>query len=369
MVNRAKHLAPLEAGEEGYFPFPQRGGKVRVRFANLVSQRYNRHAMDQTLSPIGVVVVSYNTAPLLRRCLASLQGCELPLRIVVVDNGSRDESVHLVRCEFPTVTVRERPDNPGYAAACNEGISLLVDTCGAILVLNPDTELLPRAIEAMADFLAAHPRVGLVGPRLLNPDHTLQRAAFRFPDLITTALDLFPPGEVLPGRLYDSWWHGRYPAELGDAPFPIDYPLGACMMVRSATIGEVGLMDEDYFMYCEEIDWCRRIKQAGWAIWQVPAAQVIHVGGAATGQFRWRMQVALWRARARYTAKFGGRGLRYAHTALVTLGMLRLIGKAWRDYFSGRIDRDSLRGQLLAYGSILRTTGNLAAQPVAKATG
>ncbi|WP_298821595.1 glycosyltransferase family 2 protein [Chloroflexus sp.] len=322
--------------------------------------------MMNHLAPIGVVVVSYNTAPLLRRCLASLQTCRLPLHIVVVDNGSRDESVTLVRREFPTVQVRERRDNPGYAAATNEGISILADTCGAILVLNPDTEVLPGAIETMADFLAAHPRVGLVGPRLLNPDGTLQRAAFRFPDLITTALDLFPPGEVLPGRLYDSWWHGRYPAETGNDPFPIDYPLGACMLARSATIAEIGGMDEGYFMYCEEIDWCQRIKQAGWAIWQVPAAQVIHVGGAATSQARWRMQVALWRARTRYMAKFASPFSQRAYAILVTLGMLRLIGKTWRNYLSRQIDHDTLRGHLLAYSAILGETVKFPALPVAK---
>ncbi len=347
---------------------PPLGEKYGVRFANLAGRGYNRPAMEHTLSPIGVVVVSYNTAPLLRRCLASLQACTLPLRIVVVDNGSRDESVVLVQREFPALTVRERPDNPGYAAACNEGISLLADTCGAILALNPDTEVLPGTIEAMAAFLTAHPRVGVVGPRLLNPDSTLQRAAFRFPDLITTALDLFPPGEVLPGRLYDSWWHGRYPAELGTEPFPIDYPLGACMLVRSATIAEVGGMDEGYFMYCEEIDWCRRIKQAGWAIWQVPAAQVIHVGGAATGQFRWRMQVALWRARARYMAKFASPAMQRAYRLLVAVGMIRLMGKAWLGYLSGQHDRDTLRSHMLAYSLILGEIGRFAPIPVAKVT-
>jgi len=320
------------------------------------------------MNTIGVVVVSYNTASLLRRCLASLASCRLPLQIVVVDNGSLDDSVTLIQREFPHVMLRERPENPGYAAACNEGIAWLDNNCDAILVLNPDTEVLPGAIEAMADFLAIHPRVGLVGPRLLNPDGSLQRAAFRFPDLITTTLDLFPPGEVLPGRLYDSWWHGRYPHELGNEPFPIDYPLGACMLVRTSTIAEVGGMDEDYFMYCEEIDWCRRIKQAGWAIWHVPAARVIHVGGAATGQFRWRMQVALWQARQRYMRKFASPSVQRLFRVLLVSGMLRLIGKSWYTYLTGQIDRDTLRGQLLAYGTILQKTHNFSPIPVAKVT-
>lgn len=140
------------------------------------------------------------------------------------------------------------------------------------------------------------------------------------------------------------------------------------MLVRRSTIAEVGGMDEGYFMYCEEIDWCRRIKQAGWAIWQVPTARVIHVGGAATGQFRWRMQVALWRARARYMAKFASPAMQRAYHLLVAVGMIRLMGKAWLGYLSGQRDRDTLRSHMLAYSLILGETGRFAPIPVAKVT-
>src|SRR6185436_4094926 len=103
----------------------------------------------------------------------------------------------------------------------------------SVMLLNPDTVVHPGGIEALAAFLDAHPRVGAVGPRLLNTDGSVQPAAFRFPTLAMTLLDLFPPGQVLPGRLYGSWWHGRYPDEQrADAPFPIDHPLGACILAR-----------------------------------------------------------------------------------------------------------------------------------------
>jgi N-acetylglucosaminyl-diphospho-decaprenol L-rhamnosyltransferase len=317
---------------------------------------------------VGVVVVSYNTAALLRRCLQSLARCTLPLRVVVVDNGSTDDSTAIVRAEFPVVELAVLPENPGYAAATNAGFRALglpvaADSTGCEpdsvpdygLVLNPDTEIEPGAIETLVAFLEAHPRVGLVGPRLLNPDRSLQRAAFRFPTWLTPVFDLFPPGEVLPGRLYDSWWHGRYPQELTEEPFPIDYPLGACMLVRAATLAQVGGLDPGYFMYSEEVDWCWRIRYAGWAIWQVPAAHVVHVGGAATSQVRPRMLVALYRSRARFLAlHYPARAL-WIYRRIVRLGMLRASLLAWRDYGQGRIDRNALRVRLLAYAEATTT--------------
>jgi GT2 family glycosyltransferase len=313
-----------------------------------------RPAMHQHPQAIAVVIVSYNTAGLLRRCLASLAGCALPLRVFVVDNASADGSAAMVRSEFPAAELIALDDNVGFARGTNVGIAALGFLGAAVLILNPDTEVLPGAIEALAAFLDAHPRVGMASPRLLNPDGTPQAAAFRFPTPLMTALDLFPPGEVLPGRLYGSWWHGRYAQERGDAPFPIDHPLGACMLLRPELIAQVGGLDEGYFMYSEEIEWCWRVRAAGWAIWQVPAAQVIHVGGASTRQFRWKMLVALYRSRARFAATHYSPAQRLAHTAVVRAGMIRAALSAWRQYAGGRLGRDELRAHLLAYGEIIR---------------
>lgn len=363
--------------------------------------------MNESAS-IGVVIVSYNTVALLRNCLASLRACTLPLRIVVVDNRSHDNSAAMVRAEFPQVELLALAQNLGFAGGTNVGLGHLgysvqgtgdrkaawsgddsgepmrsqgtrrsnkarssandsprqqgpgsAVPCSLLpvpytLVLNPDTVVQPGAIEALAAFLDAHPRVGLVGPRLLNPDGSPQTAAFRFPTLLMTTLDLFPPGEVLPGRLYGSWWHGRYPQERGETPFPIDHPLGACMLVRGATIEQVGGLDTSYFMYSEEIEWCWRIRAAGWAIWQLPTASVTHVGGAATRQFRWKMLVELYRSRFRFVAQHGPAKRLAAFRALVRVGMLRLALLAWRDYTRRRLDRDELRARLLAYGEISR---------------
>lgn len=314
------------------------------------------------MTTIGVVIVSYNTRELLRACLLSLRNCTMPLRVIVVDNSSTDGSAALVHSEFSTIELLEPGCNLGFAKATNQALCQLLPCSGPkgdvpeyILLLNPDTIVHTGAVEALVNFLEMHPRVGAVGPRLLNSDGTLQPAAFRFPTLLMSLLDLFPPGEVLPGRLYNSWWHGRYPQErTGNQPFPIDHPLGACILVRRAVLEQVGLFDEQFFMYAEEVDWCYRVRQAGWAIWQVPQAQVTHVGGAATSQFRSRMLVALYDARRRFFLKHYPAWFLTWHRRIVRAGMLRATLKAWRAYVQGSLSSDELRSRLWAYGEVNR---------------
>ncbi len=313
--------------------------------------------MVQNVPTIGVVIVSYNTSALLEACLRSLRDCTLPLHIVVVDNASRDDSVTLVQSQFPEVHLHALDYNPGFAGGTNIGLrSLGFDQNSATnsppfaLLLNPDTVVHAHALEQMIAFMQDHPRVGLVGPRLLNPDSSLQRAAFRFPTLIMSLLEVFPPGEALPGRLYDSWWHGRYPQESGDEPFPVDHILGACMLARRETIDAVGLLDEDYFMYSEEIDWCWRIRHDGWAIWTIPNARITHVGGASTQQFRYRMFVELHRSRIRFFQRYYKPDFLRAHRAITRVGMVRASLGSWYAFARKRIDRETLRQQLTAYG-------------------
>lgn len=330
--------------------------------------------LRRAMHTIGVIIVSFNTHALLRACLESLQTCTLQLRIVVVDNASQDGSATLVREAFPAVDLIALRENIGFAAGTNVGIRHLGvgTTPGAlatlqplpgvpasppeyVLLLNPDTVVQPGAIEVLVAFLEQHPRVGAVGPRLLNPDGSVQAAAFRFPTLAMTALDLFPPGEVLPGRLYNSWWHGRYPHEsAAHASFPIDHPLGACILTRRAVLEQVGLLDEQFFMYAEEVDWCYRVRAAGWAIWQEPCAQVTHVGGASTRQFRGAMQIALYRSRLRFFQKHYSRAFIRANSWIVRMGMLRVVLRDWRAYMRGQLNSDELRTRLWTYGTIAR---------------
>ncbi len=322
--------------------------------------------MNQPGPAIAVVIVSFNTSALLCACLESLRACTLPLRIVVVDNASTDDSTALVRSRFPEVALHVQDHNAGFARANNIGLRASgygpghAPQAGGerpafVLLLNPDTIVHAGALETLAAFLQAHPRVGMVGPRLLNPDGSLQRAAFRFPTLTMSLLEVFPPGEVLPGRLYNSWWHGRYPQEerAGTEPFPIDHPLGACMLLRAAVLEQVGLLNESYFMYSEEIEWCWRIRQAGWAIWQVPQARVSHIGGAATGQFRQRMFIELHRSRVQFFRQHYSPAFLRAHRLITRAGMLRAALLAWWRY-ARRGGRDDLRARLLACAEVGR---------------
>jgi N-acetylglucosaminyl-diphospho-decaprenol L-rhamnosyltransferase len=306
---------------------------------------------------IGVVIVSYNTCALLSDCLDSLRASGQRLSIVVVDNGSSDGSQAMLAAQSD-LTLLEAGKNLGFGAANNLGWRYLASQAGGlpefVLFLNPDTKLQPLALERLVAFLQAHPRVGVVGPRLLNADGSLQRAAFRFPSLSMALFDLFPPGEVTPGRFYDSWWHGRYADEAlnQNEPFAIDHPLGACMLTRRELLEEVGGFDERYFMYSDEVEWCWRIRAAGWAIWQQPQAEVIHYGGASTSQFRHRMFVELYRSRFQFARDYRSRAYQAAYRAIVRLGLLRLLLQAWRSYWRKQIDRAELRARLWAYGRI-----------------
>lgn len=313
--------------------------------------------MNTASSRIAIVVVSYNVCDLLRQCLASATSAELPADVIVVDNASHDGSVAMVEREFPGVRLIANATNRGFAAGTNQGIRAALDFASPpeyVLLLNPDAFLRPGALTALAEFMDQHPRVGAVGARLFYPDGRPQEGAWHFPTLWMTLFDLFPPHGPLLGRLYASSLNGRYREERGSQPFAIDHPLGAAMLMRRATIDEVGLLDEDYWMYVEEVDWCYRCRRAGWAIWQVPQAEVVHAAGASSQQFKGRSFVALHRSRLRFFAKHFGATYARWNRRIVCAGMLWATLTTWRDRWRSRIAVDELRSRLLAYGQVLR---------------
>ncbi len=273
--------------------------------------------VDTSRPRISVIIVSYNTRSLLARCLETVTA-ELhpPNEVIAIDNASADASVAMVRAQFPQVQVIANAANPGFAVATNQGLRA---ANGAFLcLLNPDTELFPGALAALATFLETHPNVGVVGPTLLYPDGRYQHAAFYFPTLTMALIDFFP----LNHRLLNSRLYGRFPLSMHEKPFAMDYPLGACMMVRREVCAAVGILDEQFFMYCEEVDWCRRIKQAGWDIMHVPGARVVHHEGQSTGQAAGRMFVELHRSRFRLFAKHCSRRYQVAARGIVAVGAL-----------------------------------------------
>jgi hypothetical protein len=256
--------------------------------------------------PLGVVIVSWNVRDLLARCLYSLftelgRG-QIAARVVVVDNASHDGSPDMIRAQFPQVELIAREDNLGFAKGNNLGMRYLGFGASAggppaCLLLNPDTEVQPGAIATLWDILRSQPAAAIVTSRLSYGSGEFQHSAFRFPGLGQLYIDLFP----VPGRCYQSRWNGRYPRRLYDAaqPFEIDTPLGAVMLLRREAVEQVGLFDEAFALYCEEIDWAARFKEAGWKNLCAPAAHIIHYEGRSTSQVRVESFVKLWTSRYR----------------------------------------------------------------------
>ncbi|MCS7002731.1 MAG: glycosyltransferase family 2 protein, partial [Dehalococcoidia bacterium] len=220
-----------------------------------------------------------------------------------------------------------------------------------LCLLNPDTVVRDGALRLLAAFLDDHPAVGLVGPQLRNADGTPQECAFRFPGLCQAFFDLYPQYLRPPfTRL-----NGRYPSDRR-SPFRIDHPLGACMMARSAAVRQVGLLDERYFMYCEEIDWCWRFARAGWEVWTVPAAEVTHFGGQSTGQFREQMFVELFKARRILMDRMHGPIRRTLWRWLVRAAMRQRIRALARDEAIGLISGAERESRERAFRAVVAVT-------------
>ncbi|MDP2663277.1 MAG: glycosyltransferase family 2 protein [Dehalococcoidia bacterium] len=274
-----------------------------------------------------VVIVSYNVADLLRRCLDSvtrtLAASGLGSEIVVVDNASTDGSGAMLRTGFPGVSIVQNDSNRGFASATNQG---LAQSKGRyVFLLNPDTELIGDAAGRLVAFMDDRPGAGMSTGQLINPDGTLQPGAFRFPSLWMSLLDFFPVNH----RLTGSRLNGRYRLD-GNVPFEIDHPLGASMMVRRAVLDQVGPLDDAFFMYCEEIDWCIRIKKAGWRIFCVPQARIIHHVAQSTRQRAPAMYVELQKSRSLLFRKQYPRFFQWAHRRIVRLGVRREMARLSR---------------------------------------
>lgn len=265
---------------------------------------------------VSAVVVSFNTAALLERAIRSLQR-SAPLvehlEIIVVDNDSHDGTPRMVRELFPDVRLIHLTKNLGFAAGTNVG--LRVARGEQLLLLNPDAELIHDALGTLSSFLEARPWLAAVGPRLIYPDGTPQDSAFHFPGLGQVLLDFFP----IHHSLTSSRLNGRYaPAA---EPHAIDHPLGACMLIARAALDDVGLLDEGFFMYCEEVDWCLRARRRGWEIYHHPGAVAIHHGGKSTEQRSGAMFRELHTSRTRLFQKHYGGTFRGVARAITQLGL------------------------------------------------
>lgn len=276
---------------------------------------------------IAVIIVSWNVRDYLVKCLRSVfnefKRSGLKGEVWVVDNASTDGTVELLADLFPQVNLLANEHNPGFGAANNQGMLAAAGSRPRYyFLLNPDTVLQPGALKELVHCLDERPDGGMAGARLVYGDGRFQHSAFTFPGLAQLVFDLFP----VPARLYESRLNGRYARSLyrrNGKPFAIDHPLGATMLVRAEVVVATKGFDESYHMYCEEIDWSWRVQLAGWKIYAVPAAEIVHYVGESTRQVPARSIIHLWRSRAQLYQQHHGR-IRWAIARrLVVRGMQR----------------------------------------------
>jgi len=264
---------------------------------------------------LSIVIVNWNTKEFLLPCVRSIFRNEQRVgwEIIVVDNGSWDGSADEIRKTFPLVRVIENEKNLGFAKAVNQGLQKA--SGGYVLLLNPDTQVKGGAIERLVSFMDAHSDVGVAGAQLLNSDGSKQNSIANFPSLAT---------ELLNKSLLRWFFPKKFPGKESSysGPVEVDSVIGACMMARRDAIKQVGLLDEDYFLFLEETDLCYRIKRAGWKVYHVPQAEIYHFQGKSAEAERKRARVEYFRSRYHFFKKNRG-SLQWA----ILLGglMIRLV--------------------------------------------
>jgi GT2 family glycosyltransferase len=230
---------------------------------------------------VSIVIVNWKTPDLLAGCLDSirLDARSDSFEILVVDNNSGDNSVEMVRQRYPEVQLVANAENVGFARACNQVIPHA--KAPFVLLLNPDTVVVENAVSLMADFMVNNPKCGAVGPKVLNPDGTLQLACRRsFPSPMASFFRLTYLSRLFPKNKTFAQYNLTFADP--DQQLEVDALSGSCMMVRKSAIDRIGLLDEDIFMFGEDIDWCWRLKEEGWTVVYAPQAKVFHFHGASS---------------------------------------------------------------------------------------
>jgi N-acetylglucosaminyl-diphospho-decaprenol L-rhamnosyltransferase len=296
---------------------------------------------EASSSDLSIIIVSWNVRDLLRACLRSVlscqlavvrpeslvpaklktETCELTTELIVIDNASSDDSAAMVAAEFPAVRLIANAENVGFTHGNNQG--LVVARGRYVFFLNPDTEVVGDALVTMMAYLDTHPEVGALGPQLRYGDGSLQSSRRRFPTFATALFESTPLAWHWPANP----WARRYRMEdqvsgIGDQGSgvrgqddrgaaaatgqEVDWLVGAALVVRREVLGQIGGFDEGYFMYSEELDLCRRIKEAGWQIVYLPTAQIIHHEGKSSGQVVAARHIHFQTSKVRYFRKFYG---------------------------------------------------------------
>lgn len=311
-----------------------------------------------------IVIVSWNVADLLEDCLSSIYGASgvhldangvlhlgsYTAKVHVIDNASSDGSPQMVRERFPTVHLVASSENLGFA----RGNNLVLRRCRAtyVLLLNPDTRIVDDALTKMLDYMEHHPDVGVMGPQLRYGDGSLQSSRRRFPTFMTALME----STLLQQWFPENRWAQKYYVQdvPADRVQDVDWVTGACMLVRRDAVRTVGLLDETFFMYSEELDWCRRIVDAGWRVVFFPRAVVVHYEGQSSDQVVAERDIYFQRSKVLYFRKHHGRVV--AETLrLFILGtyLFQMVEEGVKYVVGHR--RPLRRARLGAYAKVLRS--------------
>jgi GT2 family glycosyltransferase len=275
---------------------------------------------------VSICIVSYQARDLLRACLYSIYQTvnSLSFEIIIVDNASQDGTLEMLHAEFPGVRLMVNDHNAGYTRPNNQAIR---ESKGrAIVLINPDTIVKPNAIAALFDFLETHPQIGIVGPKVLNRDGTLQKQCRRSEArpwdsfcYFSGLSRLFPHDRRFAGYLM------TYLDE--DLAHEAEAVSGSCMMIRRQVIEQIGYQDENFFAYQEDTDYCRRTRLAGWKVFYNPLAQIIHYGGEGGSNVQPFRSIVEWhRSYYLYYRKHFARDYFFAFNAIYYFGMLIKLG-------------------------------------------
>jgi N-acetylglucosaminyl-diphospho-decaprenol L-rhamnosyltransferase len=294
------------------------------------------------LIDLSILIVSWNVRDLLAACLDSIAAApviidsepvgadlrtrptsagEVRVEVIVVESASSDGSADMIRSQYPWVCLLAQDENVGFT----RGTNLALETAQGrhVLLLNPDTVIRGDALNQLVDALDAQPTVGIVGPRVLNDDGTTQSTRRRFPTRLTAIFESTWLQAYAPHRMLDRFYVTDLP---DDGTFEVDWVQGCALAARRAVYEQIGLLDPGYVMFSEELDWCRRAKDAGWRVLYLGSAQVTHYGGKSTEQVQANKHIYFQQSKLRYFRKFHGRGFALALRVFLLLSYSAQIG-------------------------------------------
>lgn len=293
---------------------------------------------------LSIIIVNWNTRNLLAACLESIhRHPPTPAYDVwVVDNGSTDNSVAMVKADYAWVNVIVNTSNVGFARANNQAI--LASTGDFVLMLNSDTEVQQDSVTFLLNLAAAHPSIGVVGPMLHNNDRSLQPSWAKFPTLLSELMGT----HVRERRSVQYEVNGMRASE-------VDWVGGACMLIRRKVFDMVGLLDESMFMYSEETDLCLRSRKAGWQVIYLEDSHVIHLGGGSSGGVNTKQMMLLYQSKIRFFLKHrGARQAEMLRVGLIALGIVASIGYLIASLFSLAPKRSTRRAMARAKLSVTK---------------